>query len=192
MHERCGTNPWRSTRGRCFPHVPACLDCFAGPERSERKGLGHLCWRQRFPGQPSFPATCPGQRPEERALQSLGWSGLLQACLCHTGRFSGKKQELRVSLVCYLPQQPVGTSSWLPQRFGFECELAGFYTCKSPVFYPQRDFASQGRGKETPTPLCWGCQHPGHPPAGWQPSHPLPWRVVRWKEFTSSQAFQWV
>lgn len=80
MQERCGINPWRSTRERCFPHVPACLDCFAGPERSERKGLGHLCWSQRFSGQPwegtehhSLPRA---QANDRRGEHSSLWGGL--------------------------------------------------------------------------------------------------------------------
>lgn len=98
------------------------------------------------------PATHLGQWVLQAApswvAAALGWPRLLQACLCHTGRFSG-----RVSLDQDLPQHLPAPA--LGCRFGFECERSAVYIHKSPLFYPQRDFASQGRGKETPTPLHW-------------------------------------
>lgn len=159
--EGCSTIAGVGRKEGGFPHVPACLDCFAGG--SERKGLRQRCRSQSFPGQPWAGTGHRSLRPVTRGDSPcfLGWLRLLWTCLCHTG--------LRVSLVQALPPAPALACCVLTmQKLSSECERARVSVHQCLVVYPQRGFASQGSGKETPTLFCQETPPTmgGHPPAG--------------------------
>lgn len=171
MHERCGTNPWRSTPGRCFPHIAACPDCFAGPEKSERKGLGELCQSRRFPGQPwvgiehrsRLPTGASDRRGESCGLRGgPGCSRL--SCATLEGFLGNSRSEgLSWCAICHSspPAPAPGYCVLRTQRCGFERELARFYIHKSPRGLSTEGFCFSGTWEGNTGSVTSGGWHPG-------------------------------